>query len=99
MFDKFLKDLQSFNSKANWVNLAVGVALLLLLAGGSLIYFTKSANKSLDESELAKNRESIIKKMDKEESQASDTAGTTGENRPLGTGGPAINALPNTSSR
>ncbi len=99
MFDKFLKNLQGFNSKANWANLATGVALLLLLAGGSLIYFTKSADKSVNESELAKNRESIIKKMDTEESQASDNTDTSVDNRPLGTGGPAINALPNTSSK
>lgn len=47
MFEQLMKEIQKYNSKANWANVAAGLVLLLVLAGGSLWYFTRGKDNGV----------------------------------------------------
>ena len=89
-----MKDIQNFNSKANWANLLAGVALLALLVWGSLRFFSGtsingSANPdNLDQIKLDANGGNLNQ----------DTENKDENGKSLGTGGP-VDTLPNTSSK
>ena len=89
-----MKEIKNLNSKATLANLIAGVVLLLVLVGGSLWYFSKrpSYDISVPENNLTfdESKEGVL----------GENKGDNGNaEKPLGTGGPDITTLPNTSSR
>lgn len=93
MLDDVMKDIQKMNSKANWTNLAAGVALLLVLAGASLWYFSKNTNTDdlSNEFSLEKTSESNAPAVSGAESKAEEGAKPSSN--------PVVEKLPYTSSK
>lgn len=101
MFEKWMKDVQNLNSKANWENLAAGIILLLVLAGGSLWFFANRSKNQPTPDEQVVNFDSLTTDKQTDPKDANISGGATDntvDSRPLGTGGP-ITQLPNTSSK
>ncbi|MBI4091272.1 hypothetical protein HY419_00805 [candidate division WWE3 bacterium] len=100
MFDDIIKEIQKFNSKANWSNLASGIILLLILAGGTLWFFTKNgSNRSTNDVLNVENLGTGGTKETLGESKSEDLSDKTDASGAPGTGGSNVQVLPNTSSK
>lgn len=100
MFESLLQELQKYNSRANWSNLIAGVALLLVLAGGSVWYFTKGREVSPNEVKEEKSEEVLsINNETKKEEEATKKESESKNNPFGGYTKPVVKVLPNTSSK